>query len=504
MNFEKEMENAGTWVKKHAKYLVILAFAYLLVATPFGMSILGIVNPGFPGAYANCYGVNFKDFGTDWKGTNTIHALQNAETSLTNHSAFAASDNVYWGAGSGPGSMTLVHDYNYIGLEAGGEQQLATEVQSNIPLASFNYQNSTPLGLTNVATWDQGEVLQYWNVQASTPVNSTLSNGTIISSVTYTATSQSLLLIPGNFYLSVYIPSSRHQSGTGSGWQEGTWNQIDFWYVLYWYEWLNAFGPVLQANEAPPNIPANALNRQDQFNLRGGYPITGWIQGYTVPYQTSSGTVYDAVSATPTSGSSTQNPIPASTRQNIMAQIQLSPSLSGRQVQLYTQPGDQYQLPTYTLPSGPIDANAQGLLNSPDFQTILPAEYFKIGVQTMGTYTEGNVLSGYTVYYPTVDYLLRFIFGVYGVHTFVWTVQTALSLGYNATSNYQAPPAQWQNRTIITASTAGFLSGLTSWFSNPLNALQFYVIIIVIALLLVTVFNPGVWSSILNRRKENS
>lgn len=197
MSFEKEIGNVGTWIQKHAKYLVVLLFVYLLIWTPFGRTLLGIVNPGFPGAIASCYGVNFKDFGSDWTGINTIHAVNDSESTLVSHSGLASSDRVYWGAGSGPGAMTIVHDSTALGTLAGKENQIATEIQSNIPLAAFNYQNSTPLTLTNVAAWDQGEVLQYWNVQASTPINQTLTNGTIISSVTYTATSQSLLLIPG-------------------------------------------------------------------------------------------------------------------------------------------------------------------------------------------------------------------------------------------------------------------------------------------------------------------
>jgi hypothetical protein len=506
---DKELEHMGTWIQKHAKYLIIIAFVFLLVETPLGMSILGIVNPGFPGAESACYGVNFKDFGSDWQGTNTIHVLSNAETELASHVSTTSgySDNVYWGAGNGPESMTVVHDFHDNLLGGIKENQIATEVQTNIPLASFNYQNSTPLVFSNVSTWDQGEILQYWNTQASTPTNQTLSNGTRVSSVTYTATSQSLLLIPGNFYLSIYLPASNNNPGTASGWQEGTWNQVDFWYAIYWYEWLNAYGPILQANEASPNIPANALNRQEQFNLRGGFPIQGWIQNYQIPMTTKNGQVYDLYQFD-TRGSAGDNTLassqlPTKIAQNILALVQPAPSLNGRSITLYTQPGDQYQLPTYTLPSGPIDAQAQGLLQSPDWQTTLPTEYFKIGIQTLGTYPDNDFWTGaWTVYYPTVDYLLRFIFGVYGIHTFVWTVQTALALGYNGTGNYQAPPAQWENRTVITANTQTPLSSLADLFANPFFALQFYFIVIVIFLLIVTVLNPGVWSVVFQRRKD--
>jgi hypothetical protein len=503
MSFEKQ-KNVGTWIKKNAKYLVVMAFLYLLVGTPFGMTILGVVNPGFPGAQSACDGVMFKDF-SGWTGTNVFYNASDAQTGdLVSHGVVGMGDHVYWGS-VGPEAMTVVHRLDKTGGSM--EQQLSTEIQNQIPLADFNYQNSTPLAFSNMSSWDQGELLQYWNVQASTPTNQTLSNGTIVSSVTYSATSQSLLLIPGNFYLSIFIPSSQANAGTGSGWQEGTWSQVDFWYAIYWYEWLNAYGQVLQSNEAPPNIPANALNRQSQFNIRGGFPIAGWIQGYEAPIQTDTGTIYDLYQIQARGNqfkTYAGSQLSSSTLANVLNQISLNPSLTGRQVTLYTQPGDSYQLPTYTLPPGPIDAQAQGLLQSPDWQTTLPTEYFKISINTFGTYADGSYLSGWTVYYPTVDYLLRFIFGVYGVHTYIWTVSTALSQGYNATGNYQAPPAQWENRTIIEANTAGLLTGWTDWFSNPWNTLQFYFIVIVIALLIITVLNPGVWSAVLSRRKEKS
>jgi hypothetical protein len=506
MTSEKDLQNAGAWIQKHAKVLIIVLFGYLLIGTPIGASLVGLgtVNPGFPGAQAACYGVNFKDFGTDWTGTNKLHAISDAETTL----ASQGNNRISWGAGTGPTAMTCVLDYPYTLAQQMAQRQIATEIQGQIPLASFNYQNSTPLTLSSVPNWDQGEILQYWNVQPTSQVNQTLSNGTILNTVTYTETSQSLLLIPGNFYLDLYIPPSQYNPGTDSGWQEGTWSQVDFWYVLYWYEWLNAYGPVLKSSETPPQIPANALNRQEQFNLRGGFPIAGWIQGYQIPFQTQSGTIYDAVTATPASGGSTQAPIPASTKNNIMAQVQLSPSLTGRQVVLYTQPGDSYSLPLWTLPSGSIDnasefASAQGLSQSPDFQTVLPSEYFKIGVQTLGTVPEGNFFTGYTIYYPSVQYLMRFIFGVYGVHTFVWDVQTASNLGYNATPNYLVPPAQWETRTVISATTPGLFTGLLDWFANPLNALQFYFVLIIIVILVVTVLNPGMWAAILHNKKED-
>lgn len=520
MSIEKEVEHVGSLIRKHAKILIVVVFACLLIDNPLALSMLGIVNPGFPGAEASCYGAtylpafaNSHAYTAGWNGLGIIHPVGANEPSLANQSGgsgpfgwFSESYQEQWGAGSGPASMTIQESSSdtsqYAGLNV---HQLSTEVQTQIPLANFNYQNSTPLQISNALPWDQGELLQYWNAQASATTSVKLSNGTVVNSTTYTATSNSLLLIPGNFYITLSIPPSQDNAVTNSHWQEGTWSNINLWYVIYWYEWLNAYGNVLKNGEVPPTIPANSLNRQDQFNIRGGFPLAGWIQGYEVPVQTSTGSFVDLYEFLTNGGKTYAG---SQIDPNVVAKINLDPSLTGRQVTLYTQPSESYSLPLWTLPSGSIDqdpnfASSQGLSQSPDFQTVLPAEYFKIGLKSFGTYSKGDPLGGYTVYYPTVSYLMRFIFAVYGVHTFTWTVQTAQNLGYNATQNYQVPPATWENRTTIITTTPGLASGLLDWFNNPWNDLQFWLMIGVIVILLVTVLNPGVWANVLHKRGED-
>jgi hypothetical protein len=501
MSFEKEIENVGTWIQKHAKFLVVLAFAYLIVGSPIGLTIvqkMGIVNPGFPGAEVATVGVNFKDFGSDWQGTNMIHLANNSETTLVSHSAAFSSDRVYWGDTS-PVSLTVVHDFS--SSNPTKQNQLETDVQSPIPLADYNYQNSTPLAISTALSWDQGEVLPYWNPTGIVSnVTQTLPNGTQINTVTYSGTMQSLLLIPGNFFLSLNIPSGRYDASTDSGWQEGSWSSVDFWYEVYWYNWLNAYAPLLQQNAGTPPVPNT---RAGQFNLVGGFPIQGWIQQYTSPMNGVDISQIIVGNKDGTTSNLTATGVSLTTLANIEAQISLSPQYAGQSVVLYTEANDSYVLPTPNLPIGNIDAQAQGLMHSPDIQTVLPAEFFKIHINNIGTFVDGNIFSGWTVYYPAVSYIVRFIFAVYGEQPFVWTVQTALNLGYNATANYQVPPAQWQPKQIVTTTQAGLLTGLTDWFSNPLNDIQFWLMIAVIVFLLITVLNPGVWTVVLGRKKED-
>jgi hypothetical protein len=497
---DKDLGNAETWIKKNAKYLVIVAVVYLLIGTPVGMSLLGIVNPGFPGAEVATYGVNFRDFGSDWTGTNTIHVAGNGENTLVSHSAAMASDRVYWGDTSAD-SMTVVHDAEALNAQFAWittQNQLETDVQSPVPLANYNYQNSTPLTISNALSWDQGEVIPYWNPTGIVSnVTTTLPNGTQLNTVTYSGIEQSLLLIPGNFFLSINIPSGQYAANTGSGWQEGSWASVDFWYEVYWYNWLNAYTSVLEQNAGAPPVQ-NA--RAQQFNLQGGFPIQGWVQQYTSPMNGIDISQVIVGNKDKTTTNLTATGVSLTTLANIEAQISLSPQYNGKSVVLYTAAGDNYSLPTPNLPLGTIDAQAQGLMHSPDIQTVLPAEFFKIHINNIGTYVDGNWAAGWTVYYPAVSYLIRFIFAVYGTQPFVWTVQTALGLGYNATANYQVPPAQWQTPNIISATAAGLFTGFLDWWSNPFNDLQFYFIVIVIVLLVITIFNPGVWASILHKK----
>lgn len=494
---DKELEQVGSWVQKHAKHLIVVLLVALLLGTPFGMSILGIVNPGFPGAHVAFYGVTFNDFGTDWTGTNVLHVAGSGETTLASESTWYAYRRVYWD--------TQSTSYGSIARDDSGTKtypELETRVESSIPLANFNYQNSTPLILNSTAAWDQGNMLYYQTLH-----NTTSADG---QTVTWNWTSTDILLIPGNFHIDVDLLGSQNNPGTASGWTEGSWNAVELWYVMYWYEWLNAFtqSDFIQYE----NIPSYLLDRTGQFNIRGGFPIAGWIQYYMIPVQTDYGIVQNIfqfkTSDKTTLAGSQINP---TTLSNILTDIHLDPSLNGNYVDMFTQASDQYSIPAYGLPAGNASLNSvqtAALSHSPDPQTMPPTQFFKITIPNLGTYVEGHGflnLGGYTVYYPAVSYLMRFIFGVYGTHSYIWTVSTAAQQGYNATQNYIQPPAQWQSKTVDIANGGGLGLSWPSFSWGDLfgaGNIEAFLIIGAIIVLVVTVFNPGVWANILHRRKD--
>jgi len=508
INFD--FENVTKTIVKHKKLLtlgfVVILLFYLGVSEGIiSLTITNVLNPGFEGVKVNAYGVNFKDFGSGWIGTNTIHIAGNAEPSLVNHNDITSSDNVYWGSNSAS-DLVVVHDFasNVLGLTTATRTQLETRIEPNIPLASFNYQTSTPLNISGIPDWDKGQLLQYWTVLSSSVVSGNT------NTTTYTATSQDMLLIPGNFHLEIKMPSGQANAGTDSKWQEGSWGSVEFWYVLYWYQWLNAFGQLTSDNEVPPQIPSYAVNNRDLgFNLSGGLPIAGWIAGYQIPITITSvngqSLTYDALTYSQQNSANQNTALySSSVVSQIGGSVSLSPSLQGSPVDLYTQPSDQYQLPTW---GGTGNLTSYANIHSPDAQTILPTQYFKITVNSMSTITQGvggwlGIGQGWNVYYPTANYLLRFVFGVYGTHTYVWDVQTALQQGYNATQNYPSTPTQWQNSTTVAVQVP------SSWptfdwntLFSPFN-LELFAIAAIVIIALVTIFNPGVWSNILSNRKQ--
>jgi hypothetical protein len=236
-------------------------------------------------------------------------------------------------------------------------------------------------------------------------------------------------------------------------------------------------------------------------------PISAWIQGYYALIPTPTGSVYDilqgyvAKSGQKSAQLEAGSQLPNDVYQTFLSTVEsgLMPSLTGRYVQLYTQPSDQFQYPNLINSS---DSLSSANTLAPDTQTQLPQEYFKIGVAGFQTisHPSGGLLGigqTYTVYYPAVNYLIRTIWAVYGLHTYVWTTQTAKQLGYPG----------WENRTSGVTITPGINLNLPSFgwpqLFSPLN-LEFLAVFLIAALVIVTIFNPGIWSQILGSRGSRS
>jgi hypothetical protein len=519
-NLDRLTEQALKYVSTHKKTVAVvpLAFIILFGATAYGLNALNIVNPGVEGAKSGCWGVNILNSQYHPQaGFNTIHFVGANENPIAYSGATGWSltggpsqlgEAYVWGPGTGVSQMTVQHfkKQYYASGTTIQENQISTDVESNIQLQDFNYvKNSIPLN-QSVTSSDPTQVryLQYWTL---VPTNNP--DGTI----TYNYTTKDILLVPGDFHLEVFIPPSTDYANTGSGWEEGTWSNINLWYTLYWYDWLNSLGQVgardyLSNQFIPPDIPANALNRTQLFNYRGGYPISAWIQDYYMLFQSKTGQVYDMLKVNVASSNDhsstaysaypgTDSEIPSDVYGTLVGMVTngFQPSLRGHYLDLYTQPNETFNY-VNLAPSNATDVGTSRAAFL-DAETQPPQQYFKIGVLGFGTVWRATGWFGsgpFKVYYPSVNYLVRVIMGVYGSHTLVWTTSTASSLGYTG----------WQDRTVvITVGGSGINWPSYNWADlfSPLN-LEFFAIALIAIVILVTIFNPGVWASIFSGRNK--
>jgi hypothetical protein len=519
-NFEKNL-------LQHKKLLAVILVGILVffIGTTSGLiplnPIINVVNPGFEGAKANCYGVEITSgtagMNPAWTGIDTVQYVGSGQSLIASGgqayppgqlynfpSVTGISGEVYqWGAGSGSSQMTVQHIVygHYDNGPYTQENQIATDVESNIQLQDFNVQNSTPLNYLGAGDWTNGTYLEYWQETASSVVN----NG--VNSTTYSVQEQDVLLVPGDFHLDIWIPPIQTNANTGSGWEEGSWTNIEFWYMISWYQWLNSLGPVIQGQNAPP--PVVPLTYQEKFTTSGGVPISAWIQEYTMPIQTATGQVYDMLSVdVANSGSksyTTQagSTMPANIYSDLVGMVEngFQPSLNGRYMDLYAQPSDNF---TYVQLANPSDLPTYAVGAAPDAQTEPPNQFFKIGVVGFGTDVANGWLGlgPYTVYYPEVSYLIRVVMAVYGTHTYVWTVSTATQQGYNSVQNGTVTSG-WQNRTVaVTTGGSGLSVPAFGWpqFFSPLNLEVIFIILAAIVILAI-IFNPGVLNKLMGNKQ---
>lgn len=453
-------------------------------------------NPGFPGAKVGINGVTFLGF-NGMQGTNTFHAVSDRSTEpyLVSHQGTGCSyDKVYWGASSGPSGVNIIWDENlYIGNTAIDRQQLNIEVQRDIPLEDFNYQNwGEKITFENGTLIDNpttGKIVQYWHLT---------SEKTSSTTTKYTLTKQEYMLVPGNFHITFWIPTGNDYSQHDSGWQEGTWSTIEVNFALYWHEWLNDLGPVLQNDQSPPAIPSNATSEQIGWTLRGGFPIAGWIQRYSMLINTPSGQTYDLFKWTTNDGQNFGSiGMNYDLVSNLKALVAFLPSLEGRNLDLYdTAPGTIPSISLNNLDGSQLDDKANAVSPSPE---ITATQYFTIGLDTFGTYAQSlGPFQGWRIYYPAVDFYIRVIFGVYGQHTYVWTEKTAEENKYPG----------WENRTVEITYTPGPLTGAFDFLYNPLFWLASLLTGSFILIVLLLIFAPSAFTiittAIFGRKKSAS
>jgi hypothetical protein len=498
-----------------------------------------VLNPGFEGAKVYCYGTEItsgyaKGLNTVW-ATGSMNEGQNYPLAYTGTIGnwHVGDHEVYWGTATSPqgSQQELVQDlYETTGAGSSAsmidEQQLQTRVEENIQLQGLTAQGAasgTDQGLTVDSTnvpllpslgtnTSSIQEVQYWNVQ---PI---VQNGLTVG---FNMTKEDVALVQADFYIDVYVvPCQASVNGMSStdahasGWQEGSFTGLELWYELTWYQFGNSLGqylgqndPTAQENLAMLNAQYGNMNATEgvpTWAIGGGAPITAWVQQVTVPYMTSSGQVADLISLRTNKNG---NPvaldslnIDANSRQTILAMVNaLSPANQGNYIDLYSQPSDLYSSTNAEAQNIGENNAAQYVF---DASTEYPNQYFKISVSGFGTAAHGSggflgVGEDWTVYYPSVSYLVHVVFLVYGTHTYLWTLQTATTNQYPGytpqTTSGVFTPGPFNGLGGLLGGIYGAFAGLGSFLTSPLGFLitAIIVVMVIVVVLALTGVLPG-------------
>ena len=495
---EKQLSEIQKTLWKNKKLFALIAASIFILAFATslgGLGITNVFNPGPEGALVTGVGVNFK-----YPGTNGVTGMYTYTGGQSNSGKFtsAGGTTMAWGDNNGPTEIHILQSQSVspwnannlqklVGTKVTQQNQLQSDIESNIQLESdWNILNSTPDTVGGNAS--NAVLVSYQHI------NSAKTNAD--GSVTYSVTDQNILLVQGNFQIDVQIPPAKTDANTASGWQEGTWANMELWYSLSWYQWINSLGgTVNSALSSDPLAPSTRNNSTYTFNSAsgliqgGGFPLSAWVQQITFPYSTSSGTgvnLFNLKTSTGLTATPQQLGLSGSTLTNLIASAQTTPGTVGQYIPLFTQPNDNYQMPTDQPTAAQITAYAQA--NVPNGQTQTPTQYFRLGITNFGTVAVSNGwYQGFTVYYPVVDYLIHTTYAVYGSHTYVWTTQTAQQ------QNYPGWTSPVTLKVITTGPLTGFaawVAGLGNWFSNPLTQFWLLLIIAGVAIVILIVFFP--------------
>lgn len=272
----------------------------------------------------------------------------------------------------------------------------------------------------------------------------------------------------------------------------GDFQNVDLWFVLDTTVWMNAFTRdqyALLKQNPPQNVTITG------YNYRGGFPIWAWV-GAWEPWQVrgrdgNPDKFYDPAD------------LSAEERSELEMHLRIWPSYAGSEVSLYTSPSYKYErLFTADIVKNPdklkgmLASQIPGLPDPRFAQTVyLPITLINYGaLKREGGFWPWE--KWHKEYYPTSYLRIRCLYAIYGEWVYMWTKQEAEKFNY-----------QWENRSsIITGEKSWwdkFMGGISAWFSNPFNQLWMFFIPIVIVIIVVSVFSPGIWTALaLRRRKE--
>jgi len=271
-----------------------------------------------------------------------------------------------------------------------------------------------------------------------------------------------------------------------SGCKWGAFKEFFQWYVLDTVVWLNAFsepyGELPKNEEEPEGVTVTA------YNYRGAFPIWAWI-GTWDPFvvEDENGEKWKS------------SEIPWD---DLDEYLQVWPSFKGTEITLYKEPGWIYdRLFAEDIVKDPatlqkaLGGQISGL---PDPRFALTV-YFPIELVKFGALKQWG---GYWIwywekfYYPTAYLRIRCLYALWGEWIYLWTKQEAEEQGYeweNRTSTIKYSPSIWDQFW------GGLSDALGNWWSNPFNTLWLFFILIVAVVIVVSIFNPGVWAILLHK-----
>lgn len=265
------------------------------------------------------------------------------------------------------------------------------------------------------------------------------------------------------------------------GSKEVGWSDTHLWFMLQTTVWRTAFteSQVAQIQEwLDRDPPENAT--LSAYDYRGGFPIWAWI-GEWDPL-----VWYDEEER------ETQPP------QEALDNVRFTPSLEGREIDLYTTASYEYSLDLEAKQNVADPDRLEDILigeiaalPDPDFATTV---YFPIYLEKFYPYYEtGPWWDPWEAqWYPTTYMRVRLMYAIYGEFNYLWTEEEAEDQDYEwetrySTYKYQEGP--WE-----------FLHSLGSWMVSPSGIITTLMVLAAIVLIALILLNPKLITALFKQK----
>jgi len=449
-----------SWNRQLKNPIVLLLITLLLSVLAFTTIIrLGIV-PGPEGLTLQWYGVQFPEYSTSFHKAGQVSANQILEEATASHSTLF---------GSGTGTLTIRMGYP----------------SPTNPVFNLNAKlKVTTLGITQARSWDSSLIVELQRPtlsevnQKGDPLG--YGNPTEVRYIEYyKKVSETETSIKWKKYVVHLVPVDFIMQFSVRGDKEIGWHKVHLWFVLDTNVWYQTFtkSQILDMNP-PENASLTA------YNFRGGFPIWAWIGGWDP-------LVWKTMENGKQTGETENPPVEA------LNNVQIYPSLEGREITLYTEDPATNPYEYDLILSSDIMRNPDLLDNTvvnmipalpdPRFATTV---YFSIFIDKFAPYAKPTgpfwaPWESWKAWFPTAYMRVRAVYAVYGEFVYLWTKQEAEKWDY-----------EWENRTTTYVKHEGpwtqFWAGVGSWLNNPWTKFWLFLFSILIILVILAVFAPGI------------